>query len=105
MNIMSSVKKIKSWTIHLFERGMVSLLLATPAYAGTGGVSTINDALEYVADILTGAAARWTGIIAIACLGIASLIGMLKFMKALSIAVGIGLILGAPEIVDAIGNW
>ena len=98
-------KKVKVWTPRLLGVLAVSVLLTEPAYAGTEEVSTISDALNYVADILTGTAARWTGIIAIACLGISSLVGMLKFTKALSIAVGIGLILGAPEIVDAIGSW
>lgn len=99
------IRRIKSMAPKIIGLTFVSLLVTEPAYAGTGEVSTISDALEYVADILTGTAARWTGVIAIACLGIASLVGMLKFTKALSIAVGIGLILGAPEIVDAIGSW
>jgi len=99
------VRRLKKIAPKVIGLTFVSLLVVEPAYAGTGEVSTISDALEYVADILTGTAARWTGIIAIACLGIASLVGMLKFQKALSIAVGIGLILGAPEIVDAIGSW
>lgn len=98
-------RRIKSLLPKIAGLTFFSLLLTEPAYAGTSEVSTISDALEYVADILTGTAARWTGIIAIACLGIGSLVGMLKFTKALSIAVGIGLILGAPEIVDAIGSW
>lgn len=105
LKAVSVSKKVKTWTPKLLAVLAVSVLLTEPAYAGTGEVSTISDALEYVADILTGTAARWTGVIAIACLGIASLVGMLKFTKALSIAVGIGLILGAPEIVDAIGSW
>lgn len=88
----------------LINRGTVlagSLLAATPAHAA-GSIDSISSALQGLLDILSGDAAQITGGIAIAGLGYMWLSGHMTLVKAASIAFGVGLILGAPDIVDAL---
>lgn len=88
----------------LINRGTVlagSLLAASPAHAA-GSIDSISSALQGLLDILSGDAAQITGGIAIAGLGYMWLSGHMTLVKAASIAFGVGLILGAPDIVDAL---
>ncbi len=70
--------------------------------AGSGLATGLGKLLQSVVDIMTGSIARLVGIIAVAGLGYAWLTGRMDAMRALVLCIGIGLIFGAAEIVDAV---
>lgn len=77
------------------------LLMSTPAYASE--VGTLETALNGLVTILTGTAAQLIAIVAIAGIGWAWVTGHMCLKTASIIAIGIGVIFGAPEIARLLG--
>lgn len=76
-------------------------LCALPAYASEVGALTV--ALQGLVDILTGRTANLIAVLAVAGVGWAWLTGHLSLKQAATIAIGMGIIFGAPEIAGLLG--
>lgn len=82
--------------------GLLLFLLPMNAFAA-GDVGTITVALNALVDILTGTTAKLIATIAIAGVGYFWLMGKLSLKHAGMVALGIGVIFGAPQIANLLG--
>lgn len=85
------------------------LLLAEPAFAqSTGAFAPLETAVQMIVDFITGPFGRLLAIIAVIALGFLAFAGRLSWFTAGAVVLGIGLVFGAPAIVDqmiaAVGN-
>ena len=96
----NGMKRYKQWQHRLNVMGL-SLLMSTPAYASTD-ISAITNALQGLVDILSGATANLAATVAVAGLGYGWLTSRISLAKAGTIALGIGMIIGAADIVSAV---
>ena len=85
------------------------LLLAEPALAQTSGAfAPLETAVQMIVDFITGPFGRLLAIIAVIALGFLAFAGRLSWFTAGAVVLGIGLVFGAPAIVDemiaAVGN-
>jgi type IV secretion system protein VirB2 len=76
---------------------------------GTGGAfAPLQTAVQMIVDFITGPFGRLLAIIAVIALGFMAFAGRLSWFTAGAVVVGIGLVFGAPSIVDnlisAVGN-
>ncbi len=76
-------------------------LMSTPAYASE--VGALTTAVQGLVDILTGTTAQLIAVVAIAGIGWSWSAGHLSLKQASTIALGIGVIFGAPEIASLLG--
>ncbi len=74
-----------------------------PAFAGSGDIGSITDALNGFISILTGTTATLLATITIIGLGYFWMIGKLSLQLAGRICLGIGVIFGAAQILSALG--
>ena len=88
------------------EQGMGAVL--SPAAAARGAhilplaqdLSPVNTMLGNIGNALTGATGRALGLVALAAVGIAFLIGRMNWMLAISVIVGLAILFGAGTMLD-----
>ena len=79
-----------------------SAVTIEPAFAqSTGGIETV---LQNIVTLLTGNVAKLLATIAVIIVGIAWMFGYLDLRKAAYVVLGIGIILGASQIVSTISG-
>ena len=88
---------------------LLSILAADPAFAQTSGAfAPLETAVQMIVDFITGPFGRLLAIIAVIGLGFLAFAGRLSWFTAGAVVIGIGLVFGAPAIVDqmisAVGN-
>ena len=87
-----------------------TVLLTEPAFAqqGSGPFAPLETAVQMIVDFITGPFGRLLAIIAVIGLGFLAFAGRLSWFTAGAVVLGIGLVFGAPSIVDqmisAVGN-
>ena len=86
---------------------MVGLQLMAPASAyaqatGGGAFGPLEAAVQMIVDFVTGPFGRSLAIIAVIALGFMAFAGRLSWFTAGGVVIGIGLVFGAPAIVDAL---
>lgn len=78
-----------------------SLVLPEPAFAQTSGAfAPLETAVQMIVDFITGPFGRLLAIIAVIALGFLAFAGRLSWFTAGAVVLGIGLVFGAPAIVD-----
>jgi type IV secretion system protein VirB2 len=87
----------------------ICLALAEPSFAQTSGAfAPLETAVQMIVDFITGPFGRLLAIIAVIALGFLAFAGRLSWFTAGAVVLGIGLVFGAPAIVDemiaAVGN-
>ena len=87
----------------------ICLAFAEPALAQTSGAfAPLETAVQMIVDFITGPFGRLLAIIAVIALGFLAFAGRLSWFTAGAVVLGIGLVFGAPAIVDemiaAVGN-
>jgi len=85
------------------------LALTEPALAqSSGAFAPLETAVQMIVDFITGPFGRLLAIIAVIALGFLAFAGRLSWFTAGAVVLGIGLVFGAPAIVDemiaAVGN-
>lgn len=85
------------------------LVLTEPALAqSSGAFAPLETAVQMIVDFITGPFGRLLAIIAVIALGFLAFAGRLSWFTAGAVVLGIGLVFGAPAIVDemiaAVGN-
>ena len=94
-------------TPHLRGKALLSLaVLATslalvPEFAYAQSAAPVEGILEWFVGVLQGNVARSLAIIAVCFLGFLFLTGRMAWQGAISIIIGIAIIFGAAELVDA----
>ena len=94
-------------TPHLRGKALLSLaVLATslalvPEFAYAQSAAPVEGILEWFVGVLQGSVARSFMIIAVCFLGFLFLTGRMAWQGAISIVIGIAIIFGAAELVDA----
>lgn len=78
-----------------------ALSLSEPAFAQGAGIESV---LQNIVDLMTGNVAKLLAIIAVIIVGIAWMFGYLDLRKAAFVVLGMGIIFGASEIVNAISG-
>lgn len=88
-----------------------SIALAEPAFAqgsASGAFAPLETAVQMIVDFINGPFGRLLAIIAVIALGFLAFAGRLSWFTAGAVVLGIGLVFGAPAIVDemiaAVGN-
>lgn len=77
------------------------LAAAEPAFAqSTGAFAPLETAVQMIVDFITGPFGRLLAIIAVIALGFLAFAGRLSWFTAGAVVLGIGLVFGAPAIVD-----
>ncbi|RWI54700.1 MAG: VIRB2 type IV secretion [Mesorhizobium sp.] len=89
--------------------GLSLCTVADPAFAQTSGAfAPLETAVQMIVDFITGPFGRLLAIIAVIGLGFLAFAGRLSWFTAGAVVIGIGLVFGAPAIVDqmisAVGN-
>jgi type IV secretion system protein VirB2 len=87
----------------------ICLALVEPAFAqSSGAFAPLETAVQIIVDFITGPFGRLLAIIAVIALGFLAFAGRLSWFTAGAVVLGIGLVFGAPAIVDemiaAVGN-
>ena len=88
---------------------LACLVLSQPAFAqSSGAFAPLETAVQMIVDFITGPFGRLLAIIAVIALGFLAFAGRLSWFTAGAVVLGIGLVFGAPAIVDemiaAVGN-
>lgn len=79
----------------------VAVTVAGPAFAQTSGAfAPLETAVQMIVDFITGPFGRLIAIIAVIGLGFLAFAGRLSWFTAGAVVIGIGLVFGAPAIVD-----
>lgn len=78
------------------------------AQDGSGAFAPLQTAVQMIVDFITGPFGRLLAIIAVIGLGFLAFAGRLSWFTAGAVVIGMGLVFGAPAIVDqliaAVGN-
>ena len=87
----------------------ICLVFTEPAFAqSSGAFAPLETAVQMIVDFITGPFGRLLAIIAVIALGFLAFAGRLSWFTAGAVVLGIGLVFGAPAIVDemiaAVGN-
>jgi type IV secretion system protein VirB2 len=88
----------------------LAITAASPALAQqtSGAFAPLETAVQMIVDFITGPFGRLLAIIAVIGLGFLAFAGRLSWFTAGAVVIGIGLVFGAPAIVDqmisAVGN-
>jgi type IV secretion system protein VirB2 len=88
---------------------LLMIFTAEPAFAQSSGpFAPLETAVQMIVDFITGPFGRLLAIIAVIGLGFLAFAGRLSWFTAGAVVLGIGLVFGAPAIVDqmisAVGN-
>ncbi len=79
----------------------LAVTAAEPAFAQTSGAfAPLETAVQMIVDFITGPFGRLLAIIAVIGLGFLAFAGRLSWFTAGAVVIGIGLVFGAPAIVD-----
>jgi type IV secretion system protein VirB2 len=85
-----------------------SLLADSADAQSSGAFAPLETAVQMIVDFITGPFGRLLAIIAVIALGFLAFAGRLSWFTAGAVVLGIGLVFGAPAIVDemiaAVGN-
>ncbi len=84
----------------MFVMAFAFTSVSFPAYADT---TPMSEVLCQVLDILQGGAGKAMGTLGIAVIGIAACMGKASWGMAMTVGVGIGVMLGADQIVKLLG--
>lgn len=76
------------------------MALAQGSGGGSGAFAPLQTAVQMIVDFITGPFGRLLAIIAVIGLGFLAFAGRLSWFTAGAVIVGIGLVFGAPTIVD-----
>ncbi|NRC56464.1 TrbC/VirB2 family protein [Mesorhizobium sediminum] len=80
---------------------LTSLAIAEPAFAqSSSAFAPLETAVQMIVDFITGPFGRLLAIIAVIALGFLAFAGRLSWFTAGAVVLGIGLVFGAPAIVD-----
>ncbi|TIV78089.1 MAG: VIRB2 type IV secretion [Mesorhizobium sp.] len=79
---------------------MAGVDLALAQSGGGGAFAPLQTAVQMIVDFITGPFGRLLAIIAVIGLGFLAFAGRLSWFTAGAVIVGIGLVFGAPTIVD-----
>jgi type IV secretion system protein VirB2 len=74
--------------------------IVDPALAQSGPFAPLETAVQMIVDFITGPFGRLLAIIAVIGLGFLAFAGRLSWFTAGAVVLGIGLVFGAPAIVD-----
>lgn len=88
----------KKWLTTALMLFIAFLALSEPAFAE--GFGKIDDALQKIVKALTGPIATSIATIAVAGVGLAWIAGYVEMRKAFFVCVGIGIVMGASQIVS-----
>ncbi|WP_208438038.1 TrbC/VirB2 family protein [Bartonella taylorii] len=93
----------KKWLTTLLMLFIAFIALSEPAFAA-GDFGKIESALKKIVDALTGPIAKAIATIAVAGVGLAWIAGYVEMRKAFFVCVGIGIVMGASQIVTMLSN-
>lgn len=80
---------------------LMSASIMVPDYAHANTAAPVEGILDWFVGVLQGNVARSLAIIAVCFLGFLFLTGRMAWQNAISIVIGIAIIFGAAELVDA----
>lgn len=80
---------------------LATSIVLTPEFAYAQSAAPVEGILEWFVGVLQGSVARSLAIIAVCFLGFLFLTGRMAWQGAISIVIGIAMIFGAAELVDA----
>ncbi|WP_375606510.1 MULTISPECIES: TrbC/VirB2 family protein [unclassified Bartonella] len=89
----------KKWLTTALMLFIAFIVLSEPAFAD-GGFGKVETALQKIIEALTGNIARSIATIAVAGIGLAWIAGYVEMRKAFFVCVGIGIVMGASQIVS-----
>ncbi|WP_375675764.1 TrbC/VirB2 family protein [Bartonella sp. AP9QHHD] len=89
----------KKWLTTALMLFIAFIALSEPAFAD-GGFGKIETALDKIIEALTGKIATSIATIAVAGIGLAWIAGYVEMRKAFFVCVGIGIVMGATQIVS-----
>ncbi|WP_375639111.1 TrbC/VirB2 family protein [Bartonella sp. MF74HXZ] len=89
----------KKWLTAALMLFIAFIALSEPAFAD-GGFGKIETALDKIIEALTGKIATSIATIAVAGIGLAWIAGYVEMRKAFFVCVGIGIVMGATQIVS-----
>lgn len=89
----------KKWLTTALMLFIAFIVLSEPAFAD-GGFGKIETALDKLVKALTGKIATSIATIAVAGIGLAWIAGYVEMRKAFFVCVGIGIVMGASQIVS-----
>ncbi|WP_375675597.1 TrbC/VirB2 family protein [Bartonella sp. CL100XZDX] len=89
----------KKWLTAALMLFIAFMALSEPAFAD-GDFGKVDDALQKIIKALTGNIAKSIATIAVAGIGLAWIAGYVEMRKAFFVCVGIGIVMGASQIVS-----
>ncbi|WP_273758497.1 TrbC/VirB2 family protein [Bartonella sp. AU55XJBT] len=92
----------KKWLTTALMLFIAFLALSEPAFAE--GFGKIETALDKIIEVLTGKIATSIATIAVAGVGLAWIAGYVEMRKAFFVCVGIGIVMGASQIVSMLSH-
>ncbi|WP_273755049.1 TrbC/VirB2 family protein [Bartonella sp. MM73XJBT.G] len=92
----------KKWLTTVLMLFIAFLVLSEPAFAE--GFEKIETALDKIIETLTGKIATAIATIAVAGVGLAWIAGYVEMRKAFFVCVGIGIVMGASQIVNMLSH-
>ncbi|WP_317992848.1 TrbC/VirB2 family protein [Bartonella gliris] len=95
-------KSQKKWLTTILMFLVAFIALSEPAFAD--GFGKIEGALQKMVDVLTGTIAKSIATIAVAGIGLAWIAGYVEMRKAFFVCVGIGIVMGATQIVSMLSS-
>ncbi len=93
----------KKWLTAALMLFITFIALSEPAFAA-GDFGKIEGALDKIISALTGKIATSIATIAVAGIGLAWIAGYVEMRKAFFVCVGIGIVMGASQIVSMLSN-
>ncbi|WP_332066260.1 TrbC/VirB2 family protein [Bartonella sp. CB189] len=80
---------------------LTALIASNPTYAATtpGSFGNVDNVLENIVSMMTGATAKLMAIICVAAVGIGWMYGFIDLRKTAYCILGIGIVFGAPNLV------
>lgn len=94
----------KDSMVIIFVLFLTSVVLVDPSWAAstTSGLGNIDTVLDSIVKMMTGRTAKLIAIICVAAVGIAWMYGFFDLRKAAYCIIGIGIVFGAPSVVNAL---
>lgn len=100
-------KTLRKYGLAIPAAVAVQMAVPSHAYAQSGGAAggafgPLEAAVQMIVDFVTGPFGRSLAIIAVISLGFMAFAGRLSWFTAGGVVIGIGLVFGAPAMVDAL---
>lgn len=84
---------------------LTALVVSNPSYAAdTGAFANLETVLSSIAKMMTGPTARVIATICVAAVGIGWMYGFIDLRKAAYCIIGIGIVFGAPTLVNKLAS-